>query len=40
METIKFLIYALWCALQPGPLDEADGAERDSKQSTALEATL
>ena len=27
---IKFLFYALWCAMQPGPLDEAASAEQDA----------
>lgn len=31
-DTFLFIIYALYCATLPGPLDEADGAERDSKQ--------
>jgi hypothetical protein len=30
-DTITFYIFALWCAMLPGPLDEADGSERDSK---------
>jgi hypothetical protein len=28
-DTILFIIFALWCAIKSGPLDEADGAERD-----------
>ena len=31
METIKFIIYALSCALRPGPLDEAASAEQDAE---------
>jgi len=30
MKHIAFYIYALWCVIQPGPLDEADGSEQDS----------
>lgn len=32
METLKFLIYALTCALMPGPLDEAASADQDATQ--------
>ena len=28
---INFIIYALWCAIHPGPLDEAASAEQDSR---------
>jgi hypothetical protein len=31
MKHIAFYFYAIWCAIQPGPLDEADGAEMDGK---------
>jgi hypothetical protein len=30
-DIFLFIIYALWCAIQPGPLDEADGSERDGR---------
>jgi hypothetical protein len=34
-DTILFTIYALWCAIQTGPLDEADGSEQDAKHFSA-----
>jgi len=30
-DTFLFIIYALYCATLPGPLDEADGAEMDGR---------
>jgi hypothetical protein len=31
MKHIAFYFYALYCATLPGPLDEADGSERDGR---------